>query len=70
MDVDLPKNNAVDGAGRADVGHGANVGDLVKGDHQLKIGDRDHVQLVVGDQDRFDRQIDKLNERKFNLETE
>ncbi len=43
-------NNAdVDGAGRADVGHGAKVGDLVDGPHQLevggKIGDNTHRQF-------------------------
>ncbi len=47
----MRKNSAdLDGAGRADVGHGAGVGDLVEGDHQLEVGDQGHVQLVVGDQ--------------------
>ncbi len=33
----------VDGAGRADVGHGADVGDQVDGAHQLEVGDQGHI---------------------------
>ncbi len=44
LDVNLRKIHAdVDGAGRADVGHGADVGDLVDGAHQLVVGDRGHI---------------------------
>ncbi len=45
LDVNLRKIQAdVDGAGRADVGHGADVGDLVDGAHQLVVDDRGLVQ--------------------------
>ncbi len=55
----------MDGAGRADVGHGAETGDLVDGAHQLVVGDRDHVHVQlaavgkIGDNIHTNRQIKK-----------
>ncbi len=56
-------NADMDGAGRTDVGHGAEVGDLVDGAHQLEVGGRGHVQLIDPIGNIIHRQID--NERKF-----
>ncbi len=64
-------SNNADGAGRADVGHGVDVGDLVDGAHQLDVGDRGRGQLVVGDQGHVQRKIGDITniqidkERKF-----
>ncbi len=68
----MRKNSAdVDGAGRADVGHGAEVGDLVDGAHQLEVwgrgvqlgGGRGQGQLNLEVGEIIDRQMD--NGRKF-----
>ncbi len=53
------------GAGRADVGHGADVGDLVDGAHQLEVGDQGHVQLAVGKIGDKIQHTDRQIERKF-----
>ncbi len=62
VDVNLRKIHAdVDGAGRADVGHGADVGDLVDGAYQLVVGDRG-VQLK---NQKIGEIIHRQIERKF-----
>ncbi len=59
-------NADVDGAGRADVGHGAGVGDLVDGAHQLEVGDGGHVQL----KDRKIRGIENMRSPWFGIHDE
>ncbi len=49
------------GAGRADVGHGADVGDLVDGAHQLEVGDHGLLSNCCGKIGDNNIQMDKLS---------
>ncbi len=68
----MRKNSAdVDGNGRADVGHGVDVGDLIDGAHQLEVGGRSHGQLVVGDQGHVREKKEKKRKknRRYRKDT-